>query len=348
MFIQSLKFPMIYFLLLFFLLLSNKNSNAQNSNSTAEEPVRKYDSFVIAPYYERPAVDFEFSNDSDSTGEDHSYKYTANTKKQVGGRLAYKSFGISYSHGLKNSKYEKKKYGSTHYQDFSLSYFGNSFMAQGKYQKYSGFYLEHETKLPNSSENSSNDDDNTNLKTYMRPDIRLENYEFNTIYVFFPKKLSLASCLDFSRRSLRKGGSPLVTGSTQILNIKANRSLTPTFNENQEEVDNNGPRKFYLKSFSTLGGYGYNLVFFSNFFLMGTILFGGSIEDMQVKLEISSYKKTAFNTMGKTIFIGAFGFNSDKFFTALTIQATTSKPLVKENDFTFNSVLTQVIFGMRI
>lgn len=124
-------------------------------------------------------------------------KFSPNNYYHVGFNFSNIILTFGFSPGIKFGA--KPNRGTTISKDFQLTIIGSRVITDVNYQSYQGFYL-YNTKDYQIAK--TNDD-----TILVRPDIRVESFGINTMYVFNSKKYSLRGAFSFTDVQLKSAGS---------------------------------------------------------------------------------------------------------------------------------------------
>lgn len=179
-------------------------------------------------------------------------KFSPNNYYHVGFNFSNIILTFGFSPGIKFGSKPNK--GTTKSKDFQLTVIGSRVITDVNYQSYEGFYL-YNTKDYQIAKTS----DDT---TIVRPDMRVESFGINTMYVFNSKKYSLRGAFSFTDVQLKSAGSfmagvyhsnvAFVASDSTIIKYPFINKFTPLLTE---------INRISQMTVGISGGYGYTYVY---------------------------------------------------------------------------------------
>lgn len=179
-------------------------------------------------------------------------KFSPNNYYHVGFNFSNIILTFGFSPGIKFGSKPNK--GTTKSKDFQLTVIGSRVITDINYQSYEGFYLYN----TNDYEVTKTDDDTT----IVRPDIRVESFGINTMYVFNSKKYSLRGAFSFTDVQLKSAGSFMAgVYHSNVAFVAADSTIIKypfiiKFSPNLTEIN-----KISQLTVGLSGGYGYTFVY---------------------------------------------------------------------------------------
>lgn len=233
-------------------------------------------------------------------------KFSPNNYYHVGFNFSNIILTFGFSPGIKFGSKPNK--GTTKSTDFQLTIIGRRVITDINYQNYEGFYL-FNTKDYQIAKNS----DDTII---VRPDLRVESFGINMMYVFNNKKYSLRGAFSFTDVQLKSAGSfmtgvyysnvALVAGDSTIIKYPFINKFTPLLT---------GINKISQTTFGVSCGYGYTYVYKKIIFSIAVNIgiggqktyyrtLNGGAEELKLNLAANINAKNAIRYDNLKFFIG--------------------------------------------
>jgi Domain of unknown function (DUF4421) len=232
--------------------------------------------------------------------------YQPNVMGVVGVGLVFKR--ISVNVGFKGAQRATQNFnrGESRYFDLQINRFGRKLGFDAYYQDYAGYFLASPDKAYST---------NWTSPIYpQRPDLEVGNASLNAYWVFNAERFSYRAAFVHDERQLKSAGSFILTGSLSYLEIFADSSLVPTA---LHPVFGSGFDRGSFLNFALVPGYAHTFVLGTRFYFNVSASASLGLQHKYFALE---EKTTTRNLAPMARFIGraALGYNSDRFFAALT------------------------------
>lgn len=296
-------------------------------------------SFQLAPFIEikSHALNYEIVQNTNT----HNLNYISNYVFTAGIRIKYKGLGFALGKRIPITAYESKL-GPADNFGIGFTFIKPRFSVFTRVEAYKGFYLQNTDEwLPGYKEKSD--------AYYQRPDLRTISWFTSVGYFFNHKKFSMmASVFELERQ--KKAAIGFVVGSNFSLNhFNADSSLVPS----GTIIGASDSNTTYLRTytFGLYGGIGFTIPLFrqKKFYFTSNIIPGYSIQhglsnNQTLKTSLNQFFSGVTNELRFGI-----GYNSDNWFTALTINSYGNTiTLSKSENFAVQNGYLRYSFGLRL
>ena len=230
--------------------------------------------------------------------------------------LTYKGlFGLDWTVGLSWGfrqdilQEDKIKFGESKYDDFRFKFTFESFLVEVYYSQFRGFYIEDSKGV-----DSTWDESQPNLQ-YQDMYARTAGGTFT--WVYRPEKYTIAGIVNQTERQVKSGGSWLSGIAVNQTVFSNEKGLIPVAVRPQFGPGQN-IKKGKFSAFQINSGYGYTLG--SKWFVGGLTRIGAGSQLREVQL-LSGESSEGWDLSYKVDLFITGGYNGDKFFTVLKINA---------------------------
>lgn len=242
--------------------------------------------------------------------DDTKLEFEPHFHSLTGVSLAFKDIiGIGY--GFRNAASDEDivRKGKTDYDDFRFTFAYESFSLDLNFQSYRGFYLKN-TRVVDPSWTAGQ-------PYHQLPEMKLENFAANFIYIWSPDDFSIAAVEDHTLRQTRSGGSFLLGGDLSRTAFSNPDGLFPTAIASRFGSDQNLTDMSFM-SLAAKIGYGYNFIFFEKWYLGASVLGGAGLNFGRFKSSDETSSKQDVTT--KADVSVSFGFNGDNFISGSSMK----------------------------
>ncbi len=232
------------------------------------------------------------------TGESILFQPNARPMAGIGGEIVDIGFALTLKLPESAGR-DNDIYGNTRFHDFQVNWYQDRFAVDFQYQYYQGFYISR-VNIPDVSYD----------EYLQKPDLRIEGYGLNGVYVFNQDKFSYGAAFNNSYKQLRSTGSFLMMASIKHTGIRTAGTLIPDQFLNEFSST---PRihNVWITGFSIMPGYAQTFVA-GNFYLNLVLEVG---PDLQYRdYVIAEGRKQNWRAEGKMNIRGGLGYDNGDFF----------------------------------
>jgi len=318
--------------LLVLLCLLSINVLAQDQpDSLRSKYVQRFpDKFFLWPVIKQRSLFFDISSRTDRS---KVLNYRPNNSFGVGLGFYLFEVAVEVTTAIPLNEKSRATYGESDVRDLQINFLGKNFGGDVYRQDYSSFYVADPNKLISTDEEYAK-----------RPDINMVNTGVNGIYIFNHEKFSLRSAYNFSERQLKSGGSFVITGTLNNLQLTADSSILGL--RYRDFFPSGGSfNQMRYTTFSLAPGYTYSLVYRS-FFLNASLAMGPAHHWVYYKpAGEPEHYDIAINTYADIRM--ALGYNSDRFFAGMSYVTQSRDIRFDDIRFTSNSSVFKILAGFR-
>lgn len=289
-----------YVLLIYFTTLLAAQAQQLDSNY-----VKQYrHNIIINPWIGIPAYNLTVNANADTSNKYQDY--VSNTRVMAGVDLSYRN--ISLSIGMRTPFYtnDEHQYGKSKTGSVSMRYSYRKWAFEGKYGSYAGFA--DATKI-----------DSINQVLPFRKDLNADIITLGAIYTFKAYKFSYGAAFNYSYRQIKSAWSPLLIAHVYGARFNAHGSVLDTSFTHPFRKTNAFNRSRTI-AFGLAPGISGTAVFLKKCFITGILAIGADVQANKLKKNRSRvYESTTVNPFVDFRF--AMGYNSNRFFSALTVKS---------------------------
>ncbi len=302
------------------------NLHAEELPLNQEAPPTRWESLTGTDHiFARPFVGYRsLGLQLSDLGDDRTVEWRPNVSASLGTDFYYRDFpAVGFSYSLPS--FNPGTYGKTRSYDVRAEFdILNRYYFQLDWQHYKGFFTRDAGSFtPGPFKDSS---------------LEINNVSVRNIFVFSPDKFSLEALRTQSKRQIKSGGSILSGIYAGWAQASSPNGLIPLPVQPLFGKDGSLARVTNI-SLLLRGGYGYNWVFYRNFFLGGYGLLGIGGTQTQLKYNSSTPTKNKANLAVDINLYAALGYTGDKFSSSLNFDLESiALP-------TSNSTMTQKLMG---
>jgi hypothetical protein len=260
--------------------------------------------------------------------------YNPNDANTQGIRFQHKWFGIAFGYSPKQLQIEKR--GTTEEMDLHLFMYGRKNYIDAYYVSYTGFYIENYKQ---------NDYLRNNYISFpLLPNMSVNGFGLNYFYVFNHKKYSLRSSYLMNEIQRKSAGSFILGISANALSLSNTLSEIPQLPSQTLPEERLLDGRFY--GTSVLPGYAHTFIYKKLFFTIApTIGIVAQHQNITNADDRTRERNTfAFRSIGRI----AFGYNSDRFYMAITgVNDTYNYQLAPKVELNTQLSEARIIIGYR-
>ncbi len=303
--IKKIKFVVLSFkkyIFLLYIITIAIAVNASTNDSTYLSIRQKYitdktDKLSISIFNRNP------NNQIEILGR-NNIVYNPNDANTQGVRIQHKWLGFSI--GYTSERLQQSNKGKTNEIDIQLYGYGKKRFIDLYYVGYKGFYIENYRQ---------NDSLKTTYHTFpLLPDMQNTRAGLNYLHVLNHKKFSLQSSFLHNEIQRKSAGSLILGASVNYMNFyNPHYNINLLGNTHPEEYLNKG--HFY--GVSLLAGYGHTFVYKKMYLTLVPII-GVVAQQQNITFETSGTQNTSRQIGLRSIGRVSIGYNSERFFAAIT------------------------------
>lgn len=259
---------------------------------------------IINPWIGIPQYNLTVNANTDTSNRFQDY--VSNTRVMAGVDLSYRNLSLSI--GVRTPIYtnDEHQYGKSKTGSLSMRYTYKKWAFEGKYGSYSGFA--DATKI-----------DSINQVLPFRKDLNADIITLGAIYTFKAHKFSYGAAFNYSYRQIKSAWSPLFVTHIYGAKFNAHSSVLDTsFTQSFRKTNLfNRSRTIALGIAPGISG---TAVFLKKCFITGILAIGADVQVNKLKKNRNRvYESTTVNPFVDFRF--AMGYNSNRFFSALTVKS---------------------------
>lgn len=289
-----------------------------------------------------PLFNYKFNNFSliDRSSDGLRVDYAPNGNVKFGGGFFYEWLGFALTFQLPSSSESIKRQGETSSFDTQINLYSKMFTLDLFQQNYKGFYIANYQNLGTIYDPSSD-------IAPQRPDISTRNLGLNFSYFFNSDKYSARAAYMLNEKQMRNGGSFIAGAHVTAARVRGDSAILT-----RDLQDTLGTElavtSIRSTSLSMSGGYAYTLRFLMDFYINVSLQLGPMYSFSSLENSEGNIDDELDNLGLKTIFRGALGYNTKKFYGAVVFLNDSYN--LKYGDLGYNYSLGSVRFfvGYRI
>lgn len=308
------------------------NVTAHPIDSTRHQFIKQYpDHLFIWPLIRQRTLSFSVEK-RNADGE--AVQFEPNSTVSMGIGLYVFEVGAELSLSVPLDEKSQSRFGSSDVRDLQGHLVGINWSLDGFAQRYSSFYLANPLVVIQN-----------NQPYPIRPDFELRNFGASGIYAFNRTRFSLRSAYNFAERQLKSGGSVMLAGTLNSVQLGSDSVVLSTASQSRLRVNNTFSHLRYT-TLSAAPGYSYNLIY-RNWFINFTLSVGPAhhwvyYEDKDGRphydIAINSFVDSRF----------ALGYNSDRWFGGLSFVNQAREVRFDQFQFTTTTSSFKMMIGYRI
>ncbi len=263
-------------------------------------------------------------------------KYSPNLPVKIGFGFSYKWIGLGFAVKYPFAKDNSEKKGITTGFELNLNTYGRWLAIDANVQRYQGIYLRNPRTIYPAWQNGD--------PFPQRDDVSVASAGVNVIIVANPLKYSLKAATTYSEIQEKSAGSFIIAPFINYIGIRGDHSLVAG---EMNSIVNSDEKMIDGDFFSTgiLPGYAFNLV--SNGIFFSTIINGGAAIQFQFYSDVVDDKNRKAKLIFKPMIRTTIGYNSRKFFAALSGQYEIYKQPISGTHYDYVLGLFRLSFGVR-
>jgi len=317
-------------IVLFGLVSSSLLAQVKQDSVRSKYVQRFPDKFFVWPVIKQRNLSFDVSQRTDNS---RVLNYRPNNSFGIG--LGFYLFEIAFEviTAIPLNEKNRATYGDSDVSDLQVNLLAKNFAATLFRQDYSGFYVTDPNQLVPTDE-----------EFIKRPDIEMINTGLTGIYIFNNRKFSLRSAYNYSERQLKSGGSFVITGTLNHVQLQSDSTILGS-GYNSFFPSGGSFNQMRYSTFGLAPGYTFSLVYRS-FFLNTSLAIGPAHhwisykpvgEREQFDISVNTYADVRV----------ALGYNSQRFFAGMSYVSQSRDISFDDIRVTSNSSVFRILAGYR-